>query len=61
MIALELTDIKNFMNKLLRSEVFDHFLLQEALPYPSGYDNVPLLPHEPLKHHAGNNNIAVHL
>lgn len=31
MIALELTDIKNFMNKLLRSEVFDHFLLQEAI------------------------------
>lgn len=30
MIALELTDIKNFMNKLLRSEVFDNFLLQEA-------------------------------
>jgi hypothetical protein len=31
MIALELTDIKNFMNKLLRSDVFDHFLLQEAV------------------------------
>lgn len=31
MIALELTDIKVFMNKLLRSEVFDHFLLQEAV------------------------------
>lgn len=30
MIALELTDVKDFMNKLLRSEVFDHFLLQEA-------------------------------
>ena len=30
MIALELTDIKDFMNKLLRSEVFDHFLMQEA-------------------------------
>jgi len=30
MIALELTDIKDFMNKLLRSEVFDHFLLQEG-------------------------------
>lgn len=30
MIVLELTDIKDFMNKLLRSEVFDHFLLQEA-------------------------------
>ena len=30
MIALELNDIKDFMNKLLRSEVFDHFLLQEA-------------------------------
>lgn len=30
MIALELNDIKTFMNKLLRSEVFDHFLLQEA-------------------------------
>ena len=31
MIALELTDIKDFMNKLLRNEVFDHFLLQEAM------------------------------
>lgn len=31
MIALKLTDIKTFMNKLLRSEVFDHFLLQEAV------------------------------
>lgn len=30
MIALELTDVKDFMNKLLRQEVFDHFLLQEA-------------------------------
>ena len=31
MIILKLTDIKGFMNKLLRSEVFDHFLLQEAV------------------------------
>ena len=31
MIALELTDVKDFMNKLLRSEIFDHFLLQEAV------------------------------
>ena len=31
MIALELTDVKDFMNKLLRSEVFDNFLLQEAV------------------------------
>lgn len=31
MIALELTDIKSFMNTLLKSEVFDHFLLQEAV------------------------------
>ena len=31
MIALKITDIKNFMNKLLRSETFDHFLLQEAV------------------------------
>lgn len=31
MIALELTDVKDFMNKLLRSEVFDHFHLQEAV------------------------------
>ena len=30
MIALKLTDIKDFMNKLLKSETFDHFLLQEA-------------------------------
>ncbi len=31
MIALEITDVKDFMNKLLRNEVFDHFLLQEAV------------------------------
>lgn len=31
MIALELTDIKYFMNELLRTETFDHFLLQEAV------------------------------
>ncbi|MGN0352559.1 MAG: DUF5721 family protein [Roseburia sp.] len=30
MIALNILDIKDFMNKLLRTEVFDHFLLQEA-------------------------------
>lgn len=30
MIALNIVDIKDFMNKLLRSEMFDHFLLQEA-------------------------------
>ena len=31
MIAVELTDVKDFMNKLLRSETFDHFLMQEAV------------------------------
>ncbi len=31
MIALELTDIKDFMNKLLRTDTFDNFLLQEAV------------------------------
>lgn len=31
MLALKLTDVKDFMNKLLRSETFDHFLLQEAV------------------------------
>ncbi len=31
MIALELTNIKKFMNQLLKSEIFDHFLLQEAV------------------------------
>ena len=31
MIALELTNIKDFMNKLLKTETFDHFLLQEAV------------------------------
>uniref|UniRef100_UPI004055E678 DUF5721 family protein n=1 Tax=Agathobacter sp. TaxID=2021311 RepID=UPI004055E678 len=31
MTALELTDIKDFMNKLLRTETFDNFLLQEAV------------------------------
>lgn len=31
MIALEPTDIKAFMNILLKSEAFDHFMLQEAV------------------------------
>ena len=31
MQALKLTDIKDFMHKLLKSETFDHFLLQEAV------------------------------
>lgn len=31
MIAIELTNIKDFMNKLLCTETFDHFLLQEAI------------------------------
>lgn len=31
MISLELTDVKNFMNQLLKSDTFDHFLLQEAV------------------------------
>ncbi len=30
MTALELTNIGDFMNKLLRTDTFDHFLLQEA-------------------------------
>lgn len=30
MIALKISEIKDFMNKLLCSEMFDHFLLQEA-------------------------------
>lgn len=30
MLALALTDTKDFMNKLLRTELFDHFLIQEA-------------------------------
>lgn len=30
MIALKLTDKKTFMNQLLCSEIFDHFLLSEA-------------------------------
>lgn len=30
MIALQITDIKTFMNQLLCSELFDHFLLSEA-------------------------------
>lgn len=30
MVALEITDIKNFMNQLLKSDIFDHFLLQQA-------------------------------
>lgn len=31
MLALELTDTRDFMNKLLTGELFDHFLLQEAV------------------------------
>ena len=31
MLALRLTDVKDFMNKFLRSETFDHFLLQEGV------------------------------
>lgn len=31
MIALQLTDIKNFMNQFLRNEIFDHFLMPEAV------------------------------
>lgn len=31
MTALQLTDIKNFMNQFLRSEIFDRFLLTEAV------------------------------
>jgi hypothetical protein len=31
MIALRLTDLKGFMNELLRTDTFDHFLLQEAV------------------------------
>ncbi|MGN0483787.1 MAG: DUF5721 family protein [Lachnospiraceae bacterium] len=30
MIALQIVDVKDFMNKLLVSETFDHFLLSEA-------------------------------
>ena len=30
MIALQITELKTFMNTLLRAEVFDDFLLQEA-------------------------------
>ena len=31
MLALKLTEVKDFMNKLLRSETFDHFLLVEGM------------------------------
>ncbi len=31
MISLELTDIKDFMNKLLKTDTFDNFLLDEAV------------------------------
>ena len=30
MTALQILDIKSFMNALLKSSLFDHFLLQEA-------------------------------
>ena len=29
MLALALTNKKDFMNKFLKTEIFDHFLLQE--------------------------------
>lgn len=31
MLALQITEIKTFMTRLLRTDVFDHFLLQEAV------------------------------
>lgn len=31
MLALKLTETKDFMNKLLRTPLFDHFLLQEGM------------------------------
>lgn len=31
MISLKLTDKKSFMNQLLRGEIFDHFLMPEAV------------------------------
>lgn len=31
MLALQLTETKDFMNKLLRTPLFDHFLLQEGV------------------------------
>lgn len=31
MLALKLTDTRDFMNKLLKNGLFDHFLLQEAV------------------------------
>lgn len=31
MIALQILDVKQFMSKILKSDIFDHFLLSEAL------------------------------
>ena len=31
MLALALTNKKDFMNKFLKNEIFDHFLLQEGI------------------------------
>ena len=31
MLALALTNKKDFMNKFLKTEIFDHFLLQEGI------------------------------
>lgn len=31
MLALKISNIKNFMNQLLKTDTFDHFLLQEAV------------------------------
>ena len=31
MIAIQLLQVKDFMNKFLKTEIFDHFLLQEGI------------------------------
>ena len=31
MISLQITDIKDFMAKLLKTDLFDHFLMPEAV------------------------------
>lgn len=31
MISLQITDVKDFMAKLLKTDLFDHFLMPEAV------------------------------
>ena len=43
MIALKIAEVKDFMNKLLCQDVFDHFLIQEAVITTNVSCNIDLL------------------